>query len=151
MKYGQREIIDLTIYDELGNKVAHLDSLKESYLGKHTVFVKDALLDLDLLKFMGKAEDKFVSDYESESSREKYDTTIVFNHNTTKPCKLIGKGVIRSQETGRDVEFMYEVPKAEISLNYTMIVESSPNVSDHDFSFDILPFNEEGDMYKLHI
>ncbi|MGG4105266.1 hypothetical protein AAXB25_15215 [Paenibacillus lautus] len=149
MKYGQREVIELTVYDTDGNKVSHLDTLKDCSLDDNGLFLSDSLVDFDFLKFIGRVESKSISDYEAEILPEKYSTTIVFNKSASRFCKLTGKGLIRSQDSGLDVEFLFEIPNAEIKQMYR--IQANNEVTIHDFYFKIHSYNSQGDTYKIHI
>lgn len=155
MKYGQRDVIDLYVFDEEGNQVTFLNSLKNSgiYLNSSEpyVFVKDALLDTDLLKFIGRAEDIQRSDYEKKiTGVQKYSTTIVLGKLSKKLCKLVGKGYMRDATTQMNTEFMFEIPKAAIMTGIDL-AQSSTEVSEFDLVFHIQAFNDSGDTIKIHL
>jgi hypothetical protein len=157
MKYGLRSVIDLYIYNEKGNLIAVLDSLKESYIDTNTVppilYAKDALLDDSLLEFFNKREDDNRSDYDKFVSKgfeeDKPHKTLVYRQ-TTKQCRLIAKTEIRESESGQDKMMYYEIPKASVS-NYDCFDFNEKNPSEWDLAFKIEAYNEDNDLYKIHI
>ncbi|RNB59371.1 hypothetical protein EDM57_04305 [Brevibacillus gelatini] len=155
MKYGNHDVVDLMIFDEEENLVANLTTLKESHIQidgtQSGMFVKDALLDQDLLKFIGKQnEQPVLSDYQKILNSGQQSTTITFNKSKSKNCKLIAIGYYRDADTENDVKVIYEIPKAKV-INKLSFNTNSINVSPLDLYFQFEPFNEEGDIMKLHI
>ncbi|GFN32425.1 hypothetical protein [Paenibacillus xylaniclasticus] len=153
MKYGQREVLEVMVFDEDGKLITNLNSLKNSgiHLTNHPfVLVKDALLDTNLLKFIGKVEDNKLSDYERMTGSPKYSTTITLGRKNNKKCRLIGKGYYREEHTNKDVEFMFEVPNATIRHDIEL-TQSNVEVAEYDILFRIEPFNNDGDVIKIHI
>jgi hypothetical protein len=154
MKFAQRSVIDLTVYDESGSLVVTLNSLKESSIILNSptpaVYVKDALLDTYLLKFIGREERSQLTEFEKDLGTRSYQTTIVFGKPIKKKCKLIGKGTFRDSYTSRDIEFLFEIPNVELAYGYDF-ENNNERASEYDLNFLILPFNEEGDTVKLRI
>lgn len=154
MKFGNNSVLNLTVFDENGNKVAHLDTLKKSNIhtleNQSVVVVRDALLDEDLLKFIGRVEENNSSDYEKSLSNEKSRTTITFNNNHKKKCRLIGKGFYRQNTTGKDIEFTFEVPNATISTGFNF-EQSSTHLTDYHIVFEMNSYNDQGDLFKIHM
>lgn len=150
MKFGQREVYDLMVFDENENLVANLDSLKDVriyYSESHEtyfVYAKDALLNTDLLKFVGKENEQ--TDLQKILSGNK--RVISIPRKTEKFCKLIAKSLIRNTETELDQVIMLEFSKAKIV--------SKPNFegnvvepSEFDAIFEVIPENDE--FFKVHI
>ncbi|WP_336761305.1 hypothetical protein [Paenibacillus sp. USHLN196] len=157
MKYGQRSIIDLYVFDEKGTLITVLDSLKESYIDPNNdcpvLYAKDALLDDSLLEFFSRREmddrtdyDKFISNGFEEDKSIK---TLVYRQ-STKVCKLIAKTEVRDSESGRDRNMYFEIPKVNVS-NYGGFNFKETKPSEWDLAFIIKPFNNDGDLYKIHI
>lgn len=157
MKYGQRSIIDLYVFDKNGTLVTVLDSLKESHINQNkahpVLYAKDALLDDFLLEFFNRRESDNKTDYEKFVSNgfeeEKSLKTLVYRQ-TTKECKLIAKAVIRDSQSSLERYMYYEVPEASVS-NFNSFDFSETQVSDWDLVFNINPYNGDGDLYKIHI
>lgn len=154
MKYGYREVIDLMVFDKSGKLVAKLDTLRDSYIGFDDktayVKVKDALLNDEILKFIGKQETENLSDYEKVIQGTSNRTTYVLGNKTTKECKLIGTGFFRKHDDQRDVKFSFEIPNAK-TVNHYVFQSDGHNVSPFDLYFTFDAFNEDGDVLKIHI
>ena len=114
MKYGAKEVLDLYVFDENGKFITKLDSLKESaiYLYEYEdglrarLIAKDALLDIELLKFIQNTKEKNLTDFDRYLKLNEMHT-ITFNaKNTYKKCKLIAKSIIRRVESGTDDIYM---------------------------------------------
>lgn len=157
MKYGQRSIIDLCVFNKDGTLVTVLDSLKESFINQSkdnpVLYAKDALLDDSLLEFFNKRERDNKTDYEKfvlNGFEEKKSLKTLVHRQTTKECKLIAKAVVRDEESGLDRCMYYEIPEASVS-NYSNFEFSGTKVSEWDLMFSIKPYSDEGDLYKIHI
>ncbi|WP_063562896.1 hypothetical protein [Paenibacillus sp. O199] len=153
MKLGNRNVIGLHVFDELGNKVTYLDSLKESKLvtsdeEQTLLYVKDALLDTQLLKFITNEEEDISSDYESFFHKKTY-RTFSFKK-TTRKCKLIAETDYRNS-LGQDHNTYFEIPNAQIVSSIDFYTSSSGYPSDTDIMFIIEPFNEDNELFKIHI
>ncbi|MBD8836259.1 hypothetical protein IFU39_00300 [Paenibacillus sp. CFBP 13594] len=153
MKLGNRDVVGLHVFDEWGSKVAYLDSLKESKLvtsdeEQTILFVKDALLDIELLKFITNEEDQYLNDYESFFNKKTH-RTFSFKK-MSKKCKLIAETYYRSTY-GEDHYTYFEIPNARISNSIDFYTSSTGNPNDTDIMFIIEPFNEENDLFKIHI
>jgi hypothetical protein len=153
MKFGQFQALEVTIFDQQGNLITELYTLKNSYLqikDKHGyLFIKDALLDKKFLEFIGKVEEDNSTDFDKFIKNKKYSTTITFNNRPNKVCKIIGKGVLRNATDFKDNEFLFEIPDAIYDGNIDFISDME-QVSEFDFAFRILP-NDNGDLFKMHI
>lgn len=153
MKYGQREVIDLSIYDVHGKKVVTLDSLKNSklILDNHPyLFIKDALLNDDFLRFIAEEETEELTDYENDLGKGSARSTYAFGGKKDIKCKLIGKTLFRQVDDNTDKIVIFEIPNA--TLEHNLKFESSPNeVSMFRYYFKIDKFNDKGDFIKLHI
>jgi hypothetical protein len=155
MKFGNNEVLDLSIFTEEGNLVTKLDSLKNSSViitetGRGYIFIKDALLDQRFLEFLGKVERNEVSDFDKQLNREAHTTTITFNKKLNKKCRLIGKGLLINPEDCSNKIFTIEVPNATTGKAFELTKEYDYS-SEFDFVFTINPFNDDGDLFKLHI
>lgn len=154
MKFGQFQALEVAIFDEEGKVVTILDTLKNSYLSikdnRGYLFVKDALLDKELLKFIGKTEVDNSSDFDKLLKKQKYATTITFNRSLKRRCKIIGNGLLRNSSDFKDQEFLFEIPEATFGGDLDFISDCD-NVSEFDFVFKIYPFNDNGDLFKMHI
>jgi len=91
MKYAFRSAVNLKIFDINGKEITSLDTIREHNLyideNSSAILVKDALFDLKLLKFLGKEKNSHNNDY--EKCLKNNVTTIVFNKESNKKCKLI--------------------------------------------------------------
>ncbi|ASA22582.1 hypothetical protein [Paenibacillus donghaensis] len=156
MNYGTREVIELLVFDENGNKVAHLDSLKQSYLKTSQgyspyLYIKDALLNYDLLEFSHAEVKNNRSDYEKELNNEKDFKEISYNPKLVKKCKLIAKTLYRTDDTKEDKEVYFNIPNAKTNgaIDFTSCNEGEPSTFDSVFS--IHSYNENGDIFKIRI
>lgn len=153
MKFGHFQALDVSIFDESGNLVTALETLKNSYIqikdNAGYLLIKDALLDKNLLQFIGKTEEDTLSDFDKVLNGKKYTTTITFNQKMYKSCKIIGKGLLRDVTTQMDQEFLFEIPSARFGGDLDFISDCE-SVSEYDFVFRILP-NGNGDLFKMHI
>jgi hypothetical protein len=155
MKFGNREIMDLLVFDLNENLVTKLDTLKESRLFKdegdtYYLFAKDALLDENILKFIGYQEEIEVSDMKSYLNDNKDDRTITFNSKRWKQCKLLAVTLGRQQTDCIDKKFIFEFPQVDIMNNFSFHGVTS-EVSAFDLVFRINKYNDNGDVFKLHI
>ncbi|KAF6620589.1 hypothetical protein G7L40_20705 [Paenibacillus polymyxa] len=151
MNYGIRDIIELHVFDEAGNFISTINTLKKGSISvaNRTIRVKDALLNGDMLKFLNKSEDT-KSDYDKFFSKTQNCETIVFNRRVVN-CKLIAEGFYRKQENQKDVLVQYEMPKCSIVSAYNFNHSYMGDADDFDYVFEIKEFNEKGDLFKLHI
>jgi hypothetical protein len=150
MKFSQHEVYDLMVFDENENLVANLDSLKDVriyYSESHEtyfVYAKDALLNTDLLKFVGKENEQ--TDLQKLLSGNK--RVISIPRKTMKNCKLIAKSLIRNTETELDQEIVLEFPKVKI-VSKPAFEASIVEPSEFDVLFEVIPENDE--FFKVHI
>jgi hypothetical protein len=153
MKFGHFQALDVTIFDESGKLVTTLETLKNSYIHikDHSgfLYIKDALLDKNLLEFIGRTEEDTSTDFDKFLNGKKYTTTITFNRKLNKSCKIIGKGLLRNATTQVDQEFLFEIPIAKFGGDLDFISDCD-NVSEFDFVFRIIA-NDQGDLFKMHI
>ncbi|PYY28187.1 hypothetical protein [Paenibacillus illinoisensis] len=154
MKLGNRSVIALHVFDEWGTKVAYLDSLKESKLvtsdeEQTILYVKDALMDTYLLEFITNEETDLSTDYESFFKKKAY-RTFSFKK-TLKKCKLIAETEHRNSKNGRDHKTYFEIPNAQIASSIDFYTSSIGEPSDTDIMFIIEPFNEDNELFKIHI
>lgn len=153
MKYGWKEVIDLSIYDENGRFVTKLDSLNNSYIGfkdgKGIVKVQDALFDEYLIAFLGKYQGDNRSDFERDIENKPSYSTYTLNAYIQRKCKLIGTTSFRREDDGENVVVKFEIPNATTKKIITFSNENI--VSPFDIVFEFEPFNNEGDILKLHI
>lgn len=132
-KYGAREVLELMVYDEDGNFITRLDTLRNSKitinkLGSAALIATDALLNIDLIQFIHGDTFKSLTDF-NKMIKCIASKTISFNVNKmTKPCKLIAKTVIRSVNDLKDIYAFYEIPYANIVSNFRHeCIDNLPN------------------------
>jgi hypothetical protein len=154
MKFGNNEVLEVEVFDETGKLVTKLNTLKDSKLvilhEKGYLFIRDALLDQKLLEYIGQVQDDENSDFEKALTKSKYSTSITFNKKLNKNCKLIGRGLLRSEKDYTDKEFLFEIPNAVTGKDFELNKHEG-HVSDFDFAFTIRPYNHNGDLFKMHI
>ena len=158
MLYGVNEVLDLYVFNEEGKFVTQLKSLRESgiYVYDSTeseseaiLIAKDALLNIDLLKFIQRIKDDNLTDFERYAKINEVHT-ITFNaKNKGKKCKLIAKSNIRDLEQKDDI-CLYEIPNAYIVNSFSSFKELD-KVSDFDLKIEIKPYNEEKDLFQMKI
>lgn len=157
MKFGNNDVLEVTIFDEKGTVITTLDTLKSSNLfldneGVFRLVVEDALLNDAVLKFIGKHEKDSSSDFDKYLKKQKYGTTITFNRHTDKSCKLIGKGILREVDSNMDKEFLFEIPNAVTTTQFEFRKDLDVyNPSTFWLGFIAKPFNDEGDSLRMHI
>jgi hypothetical protein len=150
MKFSQREVYDLLVFDLNENLVANLDSLKDVriyYSESHEtyfVYAKDALLNTDLLKFVGKENEQ--TDLQKLLSGNK--KVISIPRRKEKFCKLIAKSLIRNTKTEIDQVIMLEFPKVKIESK-PVFEANVVQPSEFDVIFKVIPENDE--FFKVHI
>jgi hypothetical protein len=150
MKFGQREVYDLMVFDENENLVANLDSLKNVkiyYSENHEtyfIYAKDALLNTDLLKFVGKEEKQ--TDLQSLLHGNKQ--VISIPRKIEKYCKLVAKSLIENIETNSHQVIMLEFPKVKIVSRPTF-EGNITDPSEFDVLFKVISENDE--FFKVHI
>ncbi len=158
MKFGNKEVLDILVFDLNENLVTKLDTLLESKLFKqkeidgtyYYLIAKDALLDENILKFIGTESNNKQTDMQSYLNNGSNDRTIVFSKDQSKKCKLLAKTLFRQQTNGEDKAFTFEFPEVSIvsDFSFESVLEK---VSAFDLVFKISPYNEFGDMFRLHI
>ncbi len=70
-----------------------------------------------------------------------------------KACKLIAKSTARRAENEKDYEddiYLYEIPNAQIINSFSSEL-GMEGVSAYDLIIEILPFNENDDLFKMHL
>ena len=154
MKIGMFSIFDLIIFDANGSLIANLNTLKYGELIQNKdatcLVVKNALLDLEILKFLHKHEITHTNDYERMlNGKIENTTTIIFNRQVkTIDCKLIAKGLMQSANI-KNIEYTLEIPCACIRNNIRM-EWFEDKISKNDLVIFIKDYNDAGDMIKLH-
>ena len=159
MLYGVKEVLDLYLFDEGGRFITQMNSLKESriYLYESllldeleaVLIAKDALLNIDLLKFIQGTKDDNLTDFERYAQINEIQT-ITFNaKNKGKKCKLIAKSVMRDLSQ-KDCIYLYEIPNAYIVNSFNSATEHD-EVSVYDLKVEIKPYNEEKDLFKMKL
>jgi len=154
MKLGNFNVLDVSIFNEDGKLVTELNTLKNSKVlvrqGRGYLHIVDALLDQKLLEFIGSTEEDKASDFEKHLNMQKFSKTITFNENLNGQCKVVGKGLMRNADDMKDVEYLFEIPNAEFGGNIDFDGDID-DLSKYDLVFKINPFNEQGDLFKMHI
>lgn len=151
MKFGLFGAYDIALFNKNGKKITTLDTNKETSLQffereKSYLGVKDALLDVNLLTNIG--EEIIYDDYNKEINDLMVE--IVFgNQRGNREFKIIAKGTIRNLDHN-DKEVIIEIPKAKYISNFSIFTESE-DTTDFDYLFEILPFNEKEDYFKIKI
>ncbi|MGG0793685.1 hypothetical protein ABE137_06725 [Brevibacillus laterosporus] len=152
-KFGRREVIDLSIYDENGRFITKLDSLKNSYIGskgaKGLVKVQDALVDQFLIAFIGEYEKSSLSDFQKDIHNELKKHTYIINSKSRKKCKLVATTLWRN-ENSEDKKIIFEIPNA-VTVNNTKFYNDGTIPSPLDVTFAFYPYNDKKDIYKIHI
>lgn len=158
MLYGVNEVLDLYVFNEEGKFITQVKSLKESgiYVSDSTeseseaiLIAKDALLNIDLLKFIQGTKDDNLTDFERYAKINEVHT-ITFNaKNKGKKCKLIAKSIMRNLNQ-LDNEYLYEIPNAYIVNSFSSVKELD-KISDFDLKIEIKPYNEEKDLFQMKI
>ncbi|QDX94605.1 hypothetical protein EEL30_21405 [Brevibacillus laterosporus] len=152
-KYGRREVIDLSIYDENGRFITKLDSLKNSYIGskgtKGLVKVQDALVDQFLIAFIGEYEKSSLSDFQKDIHNGLKKHTYIINLKSRKKCKLVATTLWRNEDS-EEKKVIFEIPNA-ITVNNTKFYNDGIIPSPLDVIFEFYPYNDKGHIYKIHI
>lgn len=154
-KYGVYKIMDLMVYDKDGSFITKLNTLKNSAIsidtnGEAYLIAKDALMDIDLLRFVYGDRYKNLSDFDSFINHITNKKITFNNKKLTKPCKLISTSVLRNAYNGKDEIAYYEIQKAEIVSPFYYGSDDGINPSIFDLHFHIEP-NANGDLLHLHI
>lgn len=159
MLYTTKDVLELYVFDEEGRFITKLDSLKESaiYLYENNIhnmrarlIAKDALLNIDLLKFIQNVKEEDLTDFERYLKLNDIHT-ITFNaKNKIKKCKLIAKGLAKRADTQNDDIYFYEIPRAFI-VNSFNSETSLDKYSVYDLKVEIDPFNDAEDLFKMHL
>jgi hypothetical protein len=148
MKYGIKDGMELFIYDEEGNYVAHVDYSEETLISNNLMLVDSSLIGEDLIGFANTTEKRNKSDFESFFDSKQ--TTYIVNLNSNKKVKIIGKSTFRGVEDMMDRNVYYEIPNATL-VNKPEFKHSYTEVAKFNIIFEIEPFNKQGDLYKLRI
>lgn len=152
MKIANRDVCDIHVFDEDGKQVAALNSLKEARFinsdSPSMLYVRDVMLDPDMLKFLAKPESDHLSDYDKFLKKGTEYKTYVFNK-SKKKCKVVAFTYYRDED-GFDRKAYYEFPNALVStcIDYE---SNGEDLFPNDLVFEAFTFNDDGDTYKLHI
>ena len=152
-KYGVKDVVELFIFDEDGKLVTTLDSLQESKIVSNKennfIFVRDALLDIDLLRFQQDSEtNSEINDFKTILQQIKGTSVVVKQKREDKKCKIIAKSTIRNRHTGEDAYIYYEIPEATITSGFE-IENNNYEPSAFDVVFNINP-NASGVLFEIH-
>lgn len=151
-KYGVKEVIELFVFNEDGKLVTTLNTLRNSNIISNEnddfLFVEDALLDINLLRFQQNSETSIEDDFKTVLNQIKGVPVTVNKNNKSKKCKLIAKSIMRDRDTGSDKYIYYEIPNAEI-LNRFEIDTANCEPSAFDILFKITS-NEDGDLFTIY-
>ena len=148
MKIGMFSIFDLIIFDANGSLIANLNTLKYGELIQNKdatcLVIKDALLDLDVLKFLHKHEITHTNDYERMlRGKVENTTTIIFNRQVkTIDCKLIAKGLMQSANI-KNIEYTLEIPCVCIRNN-VKLEWFEDKIKTNDLVIFIKDYNDNG-------
>ena len=106
--------------------------------------IKDALLDLDVLKFLHKHEITHTNDYERMlNGKIENTTTIIFNRQVkTIDCKLIAKGLMQSANI-KNIEYTLEIPCVCIRNN-VKLEWFEDKIKTNDLVIFIKDYNDNG-------
>lgn len=158
MKLFFRYVVEVLVFNENGQLVTKLDTLKENSLmysstnkNLNYLAIKDCALDTTLLEGMGTPETTpEESDYDKliKNSDNNF-KTITFGAKEDVPCKLVCLGVMRKLNCN-DTRFKIEIPKASL-VNQFELRSDNEELSGFDYIFKLDQFNEKGDLFKLHI
>lgn len=150
--YGVKDVVELYVFDENSDLVTVLDNLIESEIVSNEesdyIFVKNALLNIDLLRFQQNSQDEKKDDYKTILNHIKGVPVVINRNNKNKKCKLIAKSMIRNAPTSEDEWVYYEIPSAEITNRFE-VVTNNCEPSAFDTLFKILP-SENGDLFTIH-
>lgn len=153
MIFSQREGAEIDIFDVNGNFVATLDFTLKSHLIhrrlKGRLVVKTKFLSIDLYDFLYDKNNSEESDFNKDISNDFYDTYLV--KSDTKPCRLIIRTYVNDEITGKLRKVIYEVPKALIHTTFNRLNDSSGAAVTYRLIFDLLPFNDQRHVYKIHV
>lgn len=149
MNYGIREGLEFFVFDHEGTFVAHVDYSKKSYIDNNLLIVDTDLIGSDMLGFANKVEQNDKNDFESFFDRQQ--TTYVINENSNKDCKLIAKSTYRGDKDLKYRTVYYEIPKAKLINKPEFHHNGYEDPAKFHYLFEIEPYNELGDLYKLHI
>ena len=153
-KYGVKEVIDLMVYNEQGELITKLDTLQNSHIivdedGGASLIARDALLDINLLRFAHGNSLVGMSDFDSLLNHVKNNRITFGINNLKKKCKLVATSTMRNPHTMKDETVYYEIPDADIlnSFNHEANYDT-PSV--FDLRFVINP-NSDGELFYLYI
>jgi hypothetical protein len=152
------DVINLYVYDEKGKNVANLttltkgDFLFEEKEGEYKLYVNTPELNLSLLKFLGEFKEESKTDWEKMKTFSGNDTkTLEFGKQDIKHCKLFANTISYDSETNKvNLDLYYEIPKCTIKRNVNFL-HTCDKVSGFDYVFTIIPYDEKGNSFKLHI
>lgn len=153
MKIALREVLDVTLFTEQGNRIANFDTLKKSNitiaLYNTIMILSDALIDLDLLKLIGEEEKQALTDFDQMLNYQKF-TTIALGQQRSINIKAFGKGKYRDYRTGEDHDIYFEIPKATIETDFQFMADGF-EIHPNDLVIYLHPYDDQGNCMKLHI
>lgn len=152
MLFGFRDVIDLMVFDTMGNLLVKIVSMQENdlYYDEECQYlmIRDAMLNTNMLEMLGTKQIHSESDYDKFLSPK----TNVISMGSKKKinCKLIGIGYLKDEKTGKDIEVKIEIPNAKLMNKFQLRSNNEASLANFNYVFEILPFNQEGDLYKLY-
>lgn len=153
------DVIELEVYDENGNFVTKLDSLEKGDLyyrhnGDTSILgVTDVLFRNELLKYIGtQVESDPKNDFEKALNQDDDEQIFKFKHEVNNPkFKLIGRGLTYDPNTNWvNSDFRVIIPNAELTSGYKLQTNCK-EPSKFDYVFNLLPYNDESDIFELRI
>lgn len=154
-KFSQSQVWNLLVFDLEGNLITKLNELEISFFDfdKFRIVVKSSMLDVNLIKFMGRKlhHECNTTDYEKITAGErKYNNWISFGDTRTR-CKIIVNGKARESVSFNDYEYSIQVPKADIHFGDMFQSSNSGDPSMLTLIVEMNVFNDRGDRYILQI
>lgn len=153
------DVINLTVFDEKGNLVAKLDTLKKGELhydteGTNTYLgITDIAFRTEMLKQFGKqVEQENKTDFEKTLSEDSNETVLKFSYRKESPkFKLIADGIMYDSETNKvSNDFKVVVPCAKLTSPYRLEAKNT-KVSEFDYVFKPIPKGGDAEIFEIRI
>lgn len=153
-----QDVIELEVFNENGEFVTKIDTVKESGLiwmeGVENSYlaIKDAIVNFKLIEQLGEVEKSETSDFDKRVNGNKNSKTVVFSQfPKNKKFSLVGRGIAYSLETAElSHDFEIVIPNAELVNEYSFKSELGEPHMPH-FVFKINPYNGNDDLFKVVI
>jgi len=147
-------ICDLFIFDENEKFIIRLSTLTDCVFdfkpGKEyisTIKFTRATFDMEFYKFINNCKQEDKSDYQSFLGH-RLEKVVFSQQQKGKICKVVAQADLRDNTGKNSGRLTFNIPKALIRSDMNLLLNSA-SVSNPETVIQILPFNENGDLFEM--